>query len=74
MAPGITIRGTGAEISQYVSGHPNEEFLLVTLQPQPGSAQFDRAKWNETIAMIESFRGKFPVLTDEAFSTDSLYD
>jgi len=35
---------------------------------------FDKAKWEESLRIIESFRGKLPSLPDDAFTTDSLYD
>ena len=70
-----TIEGTGAEISKYAGDHPSERFLLVAVpsavKPLP---LFDQAKWDATMARIESYRDKFPVLPDEAYSTDSLYD
>ena len=74
MALFTSIRGTGAEISIYVNEHPTEEFLLVPVAQHREGNKFDQAKWDETMRLIESFRGKFPVLPDEAFSTESLCD
>jgi hypothetical protein len=68
------IEGTGKEISKYASKHPQDRFLLVSVNRPEGPVGFDRQKWQETLARIESYRGKFPVLSDDAYSTDSLYD
>lgn len=68
------IEGTGEEISRYAGEHPKDRFLLVTVSRSASHASFDRRKWDQTLARIASYRGKFPVLPDEAYSTDALYE
>jgi len=68
------IEGTGAEISAYASKHASERFRLVVLDNQERRKIFDKAKWDESLAIIEAFRGKLASLPDDAFTTDSLYD
>ena len=74
MASHHWIEGTGAEISAYTSEHSKERFRLVALDVQEGSRGFDKDRWDESLRIIESFKGKLPSLPDAAFTTDSLYD
>lgn len=66
--------GTGAEIAEYTMQHPSDRFRLNVLEGGKDSAPFDQAKWDRVMASINSFRGKLPVLTDEAMGTDALYN
>jgi len=74
MASHRWIEGTGAEISAYTSEHSSERFRLVALDGLEGRKGFDKAKWEESLRIIESFRGKLPSLPDEALIINSLYD
>jgi hypothetical protein len=69
-----TIEGTGIEISEYAKQHPKERFRLIVLEGSNQPKPFDQAKWDRVMASINSFRGKLPILSDDATSTDSLYD
>ena len=74
MASHRGIEGTGAESSAYTSEYSSERFRLVALDGLEGRKGFDKAKWEESLRIIESLRGKLPSLPDDAFTTDSLYD
>ncbi len=43
-------------------------------QPTEPLSKHSQAFWKELEARIGEFKGQFPVLPAEAFSTDSLYD
>jgi len=64
------IQGTGEEICQYASKHPAERFYLISMSPGGEAVSIDP----QVLARIEARRGKYPVLPDEALTTDSLYE
>jgi hypothetical protein len=74
MEPPRSIEGTGEEIAKYVQAHPKERFVLTSVPGREFVRRKDREKWAEAMKIIESFRGKLPILTLDATSTDSLYD
>ncbi len=68
------IEGTGEEISRYAGARPQDRFLVVNVQQTKPTPAFDEARWNETLNQIESLRGLFQELPDEAYGTEALYD
>jgi hypothetical protein len=74
MALPHSVEGTGEEIAKYAKAHPKERFVLTAVADEKVVRRPDRAKWDEAMKIIESFRGKLPILPLDATSTDSLYD
>lgn len=72
--PRIIFEGTGEEVSRFAKDHPRDRFQLTIVEGGPKAAGFDQAIWDAVMARIQSKKGKYPVLPDSAFSTDTLYD
>ncbi len=73
-APNYIFEGTGEKIARYAHSFPTERFQLLPSSKAAPEKSFDQKAWDELIQVIESFRGKLPILSDDAASTDSLAD
>jgi CO dehydrogenase/acetyl-CoA synthase gamma subunit (corrinoid Fe-S protein) len=74
MEPHRSLEGTGEEIAKYAKAHPRDRFVLTAVSVRKSARRQDQEKWAEAMKIIESFRGKLPILPLDATSTDSLYD
>ncbi len=52
---------------------PEGAEVIVLFEGAQTNKKADASKWAESMRIIESFRGKLPILPEDAYSTEALY-
>ena len=62
----IVFEGTGEEVAEYAHAHPAERFRLIPSDLYKTEEALSEKAWDDLMETIHSFKGKLPVLPDDA--------